>query len=207
MKSGLGVGPLVSILLLAVFPLAVAAQHEAEAGDSNPVKIEFVEVFYTLPDTTLTEVIARLNRTRLAGAGGEMSQGLTEYYIQPSWRPLGVDGRCRVSDLTLRVQIRVTLPRWPSRSDRPAKERVSWDTIEDAIRSHEHRHRDLTIEAARILASDLNALEAQGCRALEQVFSGEVALAGVRLDEIHAEFDRDTPGRLSIGGRPPGGAR
>ena len=97
MKLGLRIGPIASLFLVAVVPPYVSAQLEASVGDFDVVKIEFVEVYYTLPDTTLTEVIARLNRTRLAGAGGEMSQGLTEYYIRPSWRPLGVGGRCRVS--------------------------------------------------------------------------------------------------------------
>ena len=206
MESGLGAGPLVLFVLLAVHPLSLSAQGISEGGDSAVVQIEFVEVYYTLQDTTLTEVIARLNRTRLAGAGGEMSQGLTEYYIQPSWRPVGVRGRCRVSDLTLRVQIRVTLPEWPSQADRPTEERASWQLIESAIRSHEHQHRDLTINAARALADDLNALETRGCRALRQAFSGKVALAGERLDEIHAQFDRNTPERLSIAAKLPGGS-
>ncbi len=206
MESGLGAGPLVLFVLLAVYPLSLSAQGISEGGDSDVVQIEFVEVYYTLQDTTLTEVIARLNRTRLAGAGGEMSQGLTEYYIQPSWRPLVVGRRCRVSHLTLRVQIRVTLPTWPSETDRPPEERASWQTIEGAIRSHEHQHRDLTINAARALADDLNALETPGCRALRQAFSGKVALAGERLDEIHAQFDRDTPERLSIAVKLPGEA-
>lgn len=205
MESGLGAGPLVLFVLWAVYPLSVSAQGISEGGDSDVVQIEFVEAYYTLQDTTLTEVIARLNRTRLAGAGGEMSQGLTEYYIQPSWRPLGVGGRCRVSDLTLRVQIRVTLPAWPSGTERPTEEWASWQTIEGAIRSHEHQHRDLTIDAARALADDLNALETPGCRALRQAFSGKVALAGERLDEIHAQFDRNTPERLSIAAKPSGG--
>ena len=67
------------------------------------VIVEPSEAYYALPDTTLTDVIARLNRTRLAGAGGQMSQGLTEYHIQPSWLPAGAGGRCRVSNLTLEV--------------------------------------------------------------------------------------------------------
>ena len=63
----------------------------------------------------------------------------------------------------------------------------------------------LTINAARALADDLNALETRGCRALRQAFSGKVALAGERLDEIHAQFDRNTPERLSIAAKSPGG--
>lgn len=174
----------------------------AQIGEPDDmVRVELSEAFYVLPDSSLSDVISRLNHTRLPGAGGQTSQGLTEYHIQPTWRPIGVGGRCRVSDLTLTVQVRITLPSWPGEALRPEEERASWRVIEDAIRSHEYRHRDLTVHAARSLARDLSALETRGCRALEQVFAGEVALADARLEEAHAQLDQDTPERLSIGRR------
>ena len=179
----------------------------AQSGEPNDmVRVELSEAFYMLPDSSLSDVISRLNHTRLPGAGGQMSQGLTEYHIQPTWRPVGVGGRCRVSDLTLTVQVRITLPSWPGEALRPEEERASWRVIEDAIRSHEYRHRDLTVHAARSLARDLSALETRGCRALEQVLAGEVALADARLEEAHTQLDRDTPDRLSVG-RKTGGTR
>lgn len=180
-------------------PAQAASPHEA-------VRLEASEAYYALPDSTLSGVIERLNRTRLRGAGGQMSQGLTEYHIQPSWRPAGAGGRCRVSDLTLTVQVRITLPSWPGGARRPADEQASWRTIEDAIRTHEYRHRDLTVHAAQSLAHNLEQLRTRGCRALEQAFAGEVALADERLEEAHAQLDRDTPARLSVG-RKEGGSR
>ena len=199
-----------SFAVVAAFAVGLVTSPGALEGQSRTlddvVRVASDEAFYTLPDTTLSGVIARLNRTRLAGAGGQMSQGLTEYHIQPSWRPAGAGGRCRVSNLTLSVQVRITLPSWPGQVNRPEEERASWRTIEDAIRSHEYRHRDLTVHAARSLARDLSALETRGCRALEQAFAGEVALADARLEEAHAQLDRDTPARLSIG-RKAGGRR
>ena len=179
----------------------------AQSGEPNDmVRVQLSEAFYMLPDSSLSDLIFRLNHTRLPGAGGQMSQGLTEYHIRPTWRPVGVGGRCRVSALTLTVQVRITLPSWPRQALRPEEERASWRVIEDAIRSHEYRHRDLTVHAARSLARDLSALEARGCRALEQVFAGEVALADARLEEVHIQLDRDTPDRLSVG-RRAGGTR
>ena len=193
--------PLAAALCGASFagPVALSGQSAASRTPEDAVVVESSEAYYALPDTTLSDVIARLNRTRLAGAGGQMSQGLTEYHIQPSWRPVGAGGRCRVSSLTLEVQVRITLPTWPGEVTRPEEERASWRTIEDAIRSHEYRHRDLTVGAAEDLARDLEALETRGCRALEQAFAGEVALADARLQEAHAQLDRDTPARLTVG--------
>jgi len=186
---------------------AVPIELMAQSGPSRDVlRVEASEAYYALPDSSLSGVIERLNRTRLEGAGGQMSQGLTEYHIQPTWRPAGADGRCRVSDLTVTVQVRITLPSWPGQAGRPAEEQASWRAIEDAIRTHEYRHRDLTVDAARSLAANLARLRTRGCRALEQAFAGEVALADERLEEAHAQLDRDTPSRLSVG-RREGGAR
>lgn len=190
------------LALLVSFAPGVVTLSGQSAGQRNPVDVVVVEsseAYYALPDSTLTDVIARLNRTRLPGAGGQMSQGLTEYHIQPSWQPAGASGRCRVARLGLEVQVRITLPSWPAERFRPETERASWRTIENAIRSHEYRHRDLTVEAAETLAQELEALETRGCRALEQAFAGAVALADARLEEAHAQLDRDTPARLSVG--------
>ncbi|MCH1569707.1 MAG: DUF922 domain-containing Zn-dependent protease [Longimicrobiales bacterium] len=198
---GLHLRPCLLVFVVWSAPAAVtlSGQTSGQRSPDDVVVVESSEAYYELPDSTLTDVIARLNRTRLAGAGGQMSQGLTEYHIQPSWQPAGAGGRCRVARLGLEVQVRITLPSWPAERFRPEAERASWRTIENAIRSHEYRHRDLTVEAARELARELEALETRGCRALEQVFAGAVALADARLQEAHSQLDRDTPARLSVG--------
>lgn len=175
-------------------PSAIDAQTRPGA-----VVLDETERYYELEDTTLTQVIARLNRMQLSGAGGRASQGLTEYHIQPSWRPVGAGGRCRIANLTLTVQVVITLPSWPGHVDRPDDEQASWSEIREAIRTHEYRHRDLTVDAAESLAVELATLETRGCRALEQAFAGQVALAGQRLREAHERFDRETPVRLTVG--------
>lgn len=169
--------------------------------EPRTVVVHTTESYYELADTSLTDVIARLNQMTVAGAGGQASQGLTEYQIEPSWRPAGARGSCRISNLTLDVRIVITLPVWPGQTLRPEDEQASWAVIEEAIRSHEYRHRDMTVEAAEDLAKNLLAIETRGCRALEQAFAGRVALAGRRLREAHAQYDRETPVRLSVGDR------
>ena len=89
MESGLGAGPLVLFVLLAVHPLSLSAQGISEGGDSDVVQIEFIEVYYTLQDTTLTEVIARLNRTVWLERVVRCLKGSQSTTSNP-WRPLGV---------------------------------------------------------------------------------------------------------------------
>ena len=190
-----------ALLIVLVPPGAAFGQDVRSAGFPDVVVLRSEEALYELPDSTLSGVIARLNRTRIVGAGGQMSQGLTEYHIQPRWRPAGRGGLCRVADLTIQVQVRITLPSWPGAARRPDDEQASWRAIEDAIRVHEYRHQELTVEAAEALALELQALETRGCRSLERAFAGAVALADARLEEAHAQLDRDTPARLSVGRR------
>lgn len=196
------------VVALVASPSGLASQvGSVELGEttlespSAGVIVESSEAYYTVPDTTLSDVIARLNSTRLVGAGGRMSQGLTEYHIQPEWTPAGRGGLCRVSNLTVHVRVRITLPTWPGETGRPVEERASWRTIEGAIREHEYEHRALTVEAAEALVARLGELETRGCRSLEQAFAGAVALADARLQEAHEQLDRETPARLSIGRR------
>jgi predicted secreted Zn-dependent protease len=180
--------------LSAVIPACARAQTPPQK-----VRVETSFEYYELPDSTLSEVVARLNETRLDGPDGPLSQGLTVYRIDPSWKLSAADGACGVSDVELRVSVDITLPAWPAVWDRSEKERLGWARIERAIREHELHHRDLTVRAAETLVAELEGLSTRGCRALRQAFAGALSIADDRLRQAHADYDRATPRRLSIG--------
>lgn len=188
---------LAGIVLLALVPQSLPAQSTSPTGSG--VRVETTERYYSLEQRTLSEVIARLNSTRLEGESGPLAQGLTDYRIQPEWRPWAAGGRCRVAALTLTVRIVITLPEWTHASIAPSTERDRWERIETAIRTHEYTHRDLTIEAAERLHGRLSSLDVRGCTALRQAFAGEMSVADARLTDAHAELDRTAQRRL-IGG-------
>jgi len=205
---GLGCAALLGVACAGLAPRGAVAQDPTggpgATGLVEGVRVESTERRYELDEANLSGVIERLNGMRLEGPSGPPSQGLTQYRIDPFWRPAAGGGLCRVADLVLEVRVVVTLPLWPNARWASEPERADWEGILDAIRSHEYRHRDLTIEAARELHETLSALEARGCTALRQTFAGIVSIAGARLDDAHAELDRSTPTRLIRGGR--GGA-
>jgi predicted secreted Zn-dependent protease len=156
--------------------------------------------YYDVPGTTIDEVIDRLNGLRLEGPGAPPSQGLTRYHILPEWRAVPSGGACRVERLSLRVDITVTLPRWPGLEDRPASERERWRVIDDAIRAHEYRHHEIVVAVAEELAETLRGMQARGCGNLERAVESALSVADGRLREAHAQLDRETPSRLTTGG-------
>ena len=189
-----------ALLLGSTAPALVAQDGDPEQGGAAPrVDVEVTERVYKVRGDSLGAVVAQLNRMRVPGAGGSLSQGATTYDIVPEYTALARGGTCRVADLRLDVRISIVLPRWPGLEGRPAEERRRWGVIEEAIREHEYVHRDLTVEGARALARSLEGREARGCRALRQVVQGQLSVHGARIREAHADFDRSAPRTLPIG--------
>jgi predicted secreted Zn-dependent protease len=167
---------------------------------SGEVHVTATTDYYDVPGTTLAQAVDWLNRLRLEGPSGPPSQGLTRYNILPKWRAVASGGACRLEGLSVQVTLDVTLPRWPGADARPVEERDRWRRIEQAIRAHELGHSDIVIAEADDLAMKLRDVEARGCGRLGDVVEVVLRLADLRLREAHAEFDRATPSRLSIGG-------
>ena len=199
-------------LLVLAGPLVVSAQllppeergrslSSAEAGPPTipGVHVRSVEEFYELDEPTLTQVVERLNHTHLEGPDASRSQGLTRFDIRPEWNAVARGGRCRVREVEVFVQIRVTLPRWSPIAGQPAAEQGGWSNIEQAIQQHEYRHRDLVILAAADLLESIGDLEAQGCTTLRQVIARTLSVSDSRLTAAHAELDRTAPYRLAVG--------
>ena len=204
---GFVLGRIGGVLLAALFALGPgpAARGSAQpAPDAAPtVDVRVSERYYTVTGDSLDVVVAKLNRMRLPGAGGRLSQGTTRYDIIPEYRALAGAGGCRLADLRLDVRIVITLPRWPEVDHRPPEERRRWGIIEDAVREHEYVHRDLTVDGAKALAEDLDGREAGACGTLRRAIRGQLSVHGERIRRAHADFDRRTPPTLSLGG-PPG---
>jgi predicted secreted Zn-dependent protease len=188
------------LLLSATLPAGAVAQLGAGARpDSLPhpgVRVDASEEHYPVGEVTLSEVIARLNRTRLLGPQGPLSQGLTSYHVRPEWSTAVRPGSCRVATLTLHVRIVVTLPRWEARDAAPEPHRARWARILGAIRDHEHTHRDLVLDAAERLHETLTALEAGTCATLGRAFDATLAIADAELKEAHRALDEATPARI-----------
>jgi predicted secreted Zn-dependent protease len=191
------------VACLAALGLLLLGPAASAQEPRDGLHVDAVVEYYDVPGGTFSEVVAAMNQMRVQGPGAPLSQGLTRYHIRPEWVARASGGSCRPGAVKVFVDIVVTLPRWDGVEDRPDDERARWGEIERAIRVHEYRHRDLTIDAADRLLSSIQSLETRGCTALRQVVASTLSVADGRLREAHAELDRTTPNRLRPG--PPGG--
>lgn len=177
--------------------LAVPAGASSQAADRDPrpdperpgLVLDVSEERYAIAAATFPDLVEALNGMRLQGPGGPLSQGLTQYRIVPEWTLAAAGGACRVSGVRVRARVVVTLPEWTAAADASDDELERWEAIEERIRDHEHRHRDLTIEAAEGLLDRLRGLTARGCAQLRRAVEAELAIADRRLAERHAELD------------------
>jgi len=176
-------------LLAAVAPIGAAAQAGSPRESVPGLTVSAREVRYAVHADDLRKTIAILNETRLEGEQGPLSQGLTDYQVVPSWRFNPGDGECALSDVKVDVDITITLPRWPGVTRVPELERLRWREIQHRIEQHEYAHRDFTVEMAKELISQLRALRAGTCGALDRAAQGALTLSGAALRERHAAFD------------------
>lgn len=67
-------------------------------------------------------------------------------------------GRCRVSGVTVKLDTKLTLPRWTDQAKADRKAKLVWSTLSSDIKRHEERHAEIARQWARKLEMSLKAL-------------------------------------------------
>ncbi|WP_181952554.1 DUF922 domain-containing protein [Vulcaniibacterium gelatinicum] len=184
--------------MLALLLGGAAGVHAAERVVPT---LTFIERHTTYPveATSLRE----LRRTLEQGMGSEnrgSSNGLTRSRIEVAHTADAVEGRCRVHEIEIRVQVEITLPRWAGPGQPPAQWREAWEKSLAALRMHEQGHRDNAMAAAVALQERLAALPpADECKALGRTVMREFDRAMLRLALRDEAYDRLTQHGLKQG--------
>lgn len=127
--------------MLAALCCGHAAAAEAE------LKIEESTVYYPVYGRNAEELL----RTLRVPDGRGTEHGLTRSDFQVESSFVQDDRRCLVRDLTIRLKIRIDLPRWDDASSIPASLQEVWGTISERTQQHELKHRQNALDAAEEL--------------------------------------------------------
>ena len=94
---------------------------------------------------------------RVPGAGGieRAPHGLTRSDFQIDNEFVQDNGRCQVRRLTIRLNVRIDLPRWDDASPVPTAMREDWRLISERTARHEGLHRQNALDAAQDLVRAL----------------------------------------------------
>jgi predicted secreted Zn-dependent protease len=97
------------------------------------------------------------------------------------------DGRgCRISDVTVALEVTIILPVWDIPRDASAALRVEWDRFLGALERHELGHRAIALSGAEQLAQALERIHGRSCDALHSAaeYASRDEAAATRVAQI-----------------------
>jgi predicted secreted Zn-dependent protease len=142
-----------AVALAACFATCVSAA-EREAPDIND-SIEYRDISGNSGDA----LSAALRQVGTSNENGDRFAASTRWQLRWNFRVEQHPGAsCGLASAKTELDIRMTLPRWiPPKNASPALVK-KWNTFADALRKHEDGHRDIAIEAARVVTDRASAV-------------------------------------------------
>ncbi|MCX8997541.1 DUF922 domain-containing protein [Rhizobiaceae bacterium BDR2-2] len=174
--------PLVLILALA----AGAGDAAAETVVSKSIR------YYTIGGRTSAEIDRELARHGpMTRSTGSRHPGTTEIRFGGEISYAEEGGRCRVRDVKVTLNTKITLPRWRNRNRANGEMALLWDTLAADIKRHEERHAEIARNYARTLENRLSRLTStRTCAELQKKASEVTERTSAEHDADQARFDR-----------------
>ena len=148
----------------AIFAVSAGAA-ELEAPEVND-SIEYRDISGNDKDT----LAAALRQVGASNKNGDRFAASTRWQLRWNFRVEQHPGKsCELASAKTELDIHMTLPRWmPPKNASPVLVK-QWNTFADALRKHEDGHRDIAIEAARVVTDRVGAAQAESdCATLKR---------------------------------------
>lgn len=139
----------------------------AQPGGAEPL-ISKTYSYFSIGGRTSEELERELaRRGPMLAETGVRHAGATRIKLGGTVEYDDTGSRCRVSDAIVRLETRLTLPRWTNRKHANADTTLVWDTLSSDIKRHEERHAELARQYARKLEKALEGLRSRSdCKAM-----------------------------------------
>ncbi|WP_394689104.1 DUF922 domain-containing Zn-dependent protease [Hoeflea sp.] len=145
--------------------------------------------YYSVSGQTSTELERELWRSgpELAETGTR-HPGATRIKISRTISFEETPGRCRVKDVTVKLETNLTLPRWTDQAKADRKAKLVWLTLSSDIKRHEERHAEIARQWSRKLEKTLKALRPMpDCQRMQAEVE---AVSKTILEKHSADHDR-----------------
>jgi predicted secreted Zn-dependent protease len=146
----IGVRPLRHLCALAALLVVAGGTHAAEI---EAPQIQDTIEYRDITGTTEDALAAALKQVAANDASGDRFAASTRWQLRWNFRVEAAPGAaCHLASAKTELDIHMTLPRWmPPPNAAPALVK-HWNLFATALRKHEDGHRDIAIEAARVIA-------------------------------------------------------
>ena len=137
---------------------ATAVGEPDNASTKPQLIVEESTVYYSVHARNLEELISQLHVPD-AGEQGRKAHGLTRSDLRLDGELTQASEGCQMSGYTIRLVLRMDLPRWDESMPMPRSLAEKWEEINDAIVRHERQHRQHALDGAARLLQALSTLE------------------------------------------------
>jgi predicted secreted Zn-dependent protease len=158
--------------------------------------------YYDVAGRSERDLLVAMQRSGPQWAGRRFF-GLTNTALQYGYRHATDARSCRPLEVSILVEVTVTLPRWDRPAGTPYALDRDWRGFERALRGHEDGHRRLAEQEAATLDRELGVLRAPTCADLDAAANRLADAVRARFAARHHAYDRETEHGRSQGAAWP----
>ena len=191
-RAALGLGPALFLVAGTCTSPEVGGPEDGLYDGMPDLAIDYYEV----SGRTVAQIRASAMRAApIDPASGHPVAGSTRWRLD--WdAPTGPDGRCRLDQAEVTLDVAITLPRLVETDHVPPAVRQRWQRFVTAIKAHEATHARIAHEGREAM---LRAIQHADCESAHQA----AADAAAELDRWSADYDRATRHGETEGGHFP----
>lgn len=169
-----------------------------QVGASESLNIEFYEVHGESRD----ELRRSLEENGPIGESGDRYHGYTKWNIGWNFKLTPSGRQCRITDLTTKLEVTMTLPRWNKPDNAPKDLAQEWDRYSTALRQHEDGHQNMGISAAEEIKQRLSGLTGTGgCQKLAEDMNSKANAVIAEFNAKELAYDATTEHGATQGAR------
>ena len=182
----------IAAVALLAGPGLIACSSPPPAPSQQPVVVEtsVSTTYYSVRGTTTAAIFTAIDGNGLVETSGQRAVGMTSV----EWKLTSgdVDARavpCVFPSLTVRLQVKVTLPRHETPDDLSADLRDRWERFVARVAAHEQRHVDIYMEGAKAMKERLEASRtAVSCADVEKAIDEAWRAEQAEIEHAQKEF-------------------
>jgi predicted secreted Zn-dependent protease len=182
----------IAAVALLAGPGLIACSSPPPAPSQQPVVVEtsVSTTYYSVRGTTTAAIFMAIDGNGLVETSGQRAVGMTSV----DWKLTSgdVDARavpCVFPSLTVRLQVKVTLPRHETPDDLSADLRDRWERFVARVAAHEQRHVDIYMEGAKAMKERLEASRtAVSCADVEKAIDEAWRAEQAEIERVQKEF-------------------
>ena len=159
--------------------------------------------YYAIYGLNSKELRKEMNAKSSIKQYGNTFDAYTSWYVNWRFKWDTNSSQCYMTNVTSTVDVNFTLPKWVNRDDSNSTLIRKWDQYHTALIDHENGHKDIGVNAAKEIESQLLKLSSSNCSSLERKAN---TLGKKILNEyiaIEKEYDKETNHGMNNGTKFP----